>query len=330
MSQRRHPLRMLRFLLEYAGVVVASGAIRLLPYRGLAILAELGGLVMHAIPGLRRTTLANLAIAFPELPETERRRLARRNATAMIMTVLEVCWFVDRPRAVDELVDTGECGIMAERCRANAQSLIWATPHLGNWELAGLKFRRVSGRPFAVVVRPLNNPWLDRMLRRARESEGSRVIPDQGAVRGVMKAIRAGFNLATLIDQNTRVRDGGIFLDFFGLPAPTSRAPALFARKLNALVMVGACVRRGRKYAVVVRELPRPAAAYPDDASMVQDILRVTEALIREYPEQYVWFYERWRYIPAAATPELAARFPAYAIPAPPRFYDGQAAKGQG
>jgi KDO2-lipid IV(A) lauroyltransferase len=142
-----------------------------------------------------------------------------------------------------------------------------------------------------------------------------------------MKALREGYQLATLIDQNTRVRDGGIFVDFFGLPVPTSRAPAMFARKLNAWVAVGGCVRQGREYKLFLRELPRPAAEYPDDESLIQDLMHLTEDIVREHPEQYLWIYERWRYIPADASPELAARYPFYATKAPPRFYDGNAEK---
>jgi len=325
---RRRPFRHARFFLEMLLVRAVIAGIRLLPHRALFPLAAVVGGFLYAVPQLRRVILANLAVAFPEMSVAERHRLARRNTTAMALIPLEFAWFMGRPEAIDRLIEySEECRVLAERCRTERRALIWATPHLGNWELAGLRFRRGSGMPFAVVVRPLNNPWLDRMLRRARESEGSRIIPDKGAVRGVMKAIREGCNLATLVDQNTRVRDGGIFLEFFGLPAPTSRAPALFARKLNALVAVGGCLRRGRQYVLFGRELPRAAGDYPDDASLVQDILRVTEALIRENPEQYVWMYERWRYRPAEVTPEQTARFPYYAIPAPPRFYDSTAPK---
>jgi KDO2-lipid IV(A) lauroyltransferase len=331
MSFRRRPIRALRHLVEYGLALLVRAIIRLLPHRALFWVAAVGGAVLHALPRTRRVILANLAVAFPEMSEPERRRLARRNATSQMMTFLEFIWFVGRHQALAEKVDfPAACTDAVARCQAAGLPLVWATPHLGNWEVAGLKFRRETGNPFAVVVRPFDNPWLDRMVRAGRESEGTRVIPDKGAVRGVMKAMREGFFLATLIDQNTRIRDGGIFVDFFGLPVPTSRAPALFARKLNAFVAVGGCVRDGRKYRIFVRELPRPTSDYPDDESLIRDLMRLTEQIVREHPEQYLWMYERWRYIPADAPADLAARYPFYATPAPPRFYDGNAPKGDG
>ena len=328
MSSRRRPLRTLRHLLEYGVVLVGYHAVRLLPHRALFWVAAMGGAGLYAMPRLRRVILANLAVAFPDMTLAGRRRLARRNTTSQILTFLEFVWFADRPQALAEKVDFPDwCRDITGHCRDIGRPLIWATPHLGNWEVAGLKFRAQTGIPFAVVVRPFVNPWLDRMVRRSREAQGGRIIPDRGAVRGVMKALREGYQLATLIDQNTRVRDGGIFVDFFGLPVPTSRAPAMFARKLNAWVAVGGCIRQGREYKLFLRELPRPAAEYPDDESLIQDLMRLTEDIVREHPEQYLWIYERWRYIPADASPELAARYPFYATKAPPRFYDGNAEK---
>ena len=76
---------------------------------------------------------------------------------------------------------------------------------------------------------------------------------------------------------------------------------------------MGACVREQDRLCIRVVRLPRPAADYPDDASLTQALTAAQEQLIRRYPEQYVWSYRRWRYIPESADNQLRARFPAYA-----------------
>lgn len=331
MSFRRRPIRALRHLVEYGLALTVQAIIRRLPYGALAPLASVAGAVLHALPWPRRIIRANLAVAFPDMAPDDRRHLARRNATAQMMTFLEFIWFVGHPEELATRVDFPEaCREAVARCLAEKRPFIWMPPHLGNWEVSGLKFRRETGVPFVVVARPFDNPWIDRMVRRSRESEGTRIILDKGAARNILKAIREGFFLASLIDQNTRVRDGGIFVDFFGLPVPSSRATALFARKLDAFVAVGGCYREGDRYRFFMRPLPRPSRDYPDDQSLTQDLMRLTEQLIREHPEQYLWMYERWRYIPVDAPADVAARYPAYATTAPPRFYNGNAPKGDG
>jgi len=41
--------------------------------------------------------------------------------------------------------------------------------------------------------------------------------------------------------------------------------------------------------------------------------------LIRAYPEQYIWCYKRWRYLPPQADEALQTKYPFYARP-----YDGR------
>ena len=39
----------------------------------------------------------------------------------------------------------------------------------------------------------------------------------------------------------------------------------------------------------------------------------MSEEFIRKYPDQYLWFYRRFQYIPQGATDELKAKYPFYA-----------------
>jgi len=80
----------------------------------------------------------------------------------------------------------------------------------GHWELAGLKFRHESSIPFAVVVRKIRNPFLRRLIDSKRSFQGTNVILAKGSVREMLKALKKGYFIATLIDQNTKVREGGI------------------------------------------------------------------------------------------------------------------------
>jgi lauroyl/myristoyl acyltransferase len=81
---------------------------------------------------------------------------------------------------------------------------------------------------------------------------------------------------------------------------------------LDAL-RLGARVDHDDLQALRRETLPKPVADYTDDLELTRDLLALHERLIRRFPEQYLWMYERWRYIPAATPPDERARYPFYA-----------------
>lgn len=278
---------------------------------------------MILIPSVRRLITANLKIAFPEKTECEIRRIAHENACNTVLTILEFIWFSGRSNILDELMDEKDLCMSARKAvESSGKGIIYVAPHLGNWELAGFQVKHTARVPFAVVVSPQMNPYLDRIIVESREAEGNLVIRDRGAVREMIKALKNGYSLATLVDQNTRVRDGGAFVNFFGLPVCTSKAPAFFARKMNTIVAVGGCVRNGKRYKMFYEELPKQANEYLSDEELLQDIMRINEKFIISYPEQYLWLYRRWLYIPAEADQETSNKFPYYSRRANKKFYN--------
>ncbi len=321
-------LRYVRYFFEYLAILTFYFFIRLFPHSMLFPIADFIGGLFFLFPSVRRLLCANINVAFPEKDNCEVRKIASKSASNLILALLEFFWFIDRPEMLDKYVDfpKNERDI-TEKNKKTGHGLIWATPHIGNWELAGLKFKHDANIPFAVVVRPLNNFFLNRIIHSGRVSEGSRVIPDKGAVKGMIKALKDGCFIATLVDQNTRAREGGVFVNFFGLPVPTSRAPALFGRKLNTPIAVGGCIRKGRRYEMFAEELPKLPAEYGSDEELIQDIMKITERIIRQYPDQYLWFYKRWLYIPEDATDEQKKRYPFYSVNVTPRFFSRRAPK---
>lgn len=320
--------RTLRYLLEYAAVIPVYHFVRVLPHSLLFKLSKILGACFFLLPPINRLIIANLKIAFPEKSFREINRIGRNSASNLILAMLEFFWFKNRPDMLEKYIDFNEnTRRIADECRYNGRGLIWVTPHLGNWELGGLRFRHGTGIPFAVVVRPLNNPFLNSIIFSARESEGNRIISAKGSVKEMIKALKEGFFFATLIDQNTRARDGGIFVDFFGLPVSVSRAPAMFARKLDVGVAVGGCSRKGERYDLFGIDLSKKTRDFSSDEELIRDIMRINENLIRKYPEQYLWLYKRWQYIPEGLEEAKIKRYPYYAEKVTPRFFSNKAPK---
>jgi len=266
---------------------------------------RLGDLAGLALPRRHGVALANLALAFPDLPLDARRRLARRAWQHLGMTMVEVVRLLGRPleATLGELTVDGLehlRPVMAAHGRA-----LMLTAHLGNWEyLAAVP--RLTGYPGAIVVRPLDSPALDGLAEETRRKTGIALIDKRGALRPVLRALRRGGLVGILLDQNATRRDG-VFVPFFGRAASTSRSLALLALRTETPV-VPIFIRReavGRHRVIIEPPLPRPAA-HDLEAAVVELTARCTEtieAAIRRAPQQWLWSHDRWRTRPPAAAP---------------------------
>jgi len=185
----------------------------------------LGDLARLALARRRRMALANIAVAFPALPPSERGRIARAAWQHVGMMMVELARLLGRPieATVAELVVEGLEGLRAVM-REHGRALV-LTAHLGNWEYLSA-FNRIIGDPVAIVVRPLDSPSLDALAVELRRKTGVELIDKRGALRPVLSALRRGRLVAVLLDQNAARREG-VFVPFFGRLASTSKSLAL-------------------------------------------------------------------------------------------------------
>ena len=264
---------------------------------------RLGEATALALPRRRRVALANLALAFPELPAVEHHRLARRSWQHLGMTVVELARLLGRPleATLDEIALDGLehlRGVMDRHGRA-----LILTAHLGNWEYLSAA-SRLAGYPLTVVVRPLDSPALDAVAGAMRRKTGVDLIDKRGALRPVLEALRRGGLVGILLDQNAARREG-VFVPFFGRAASTSRSLALLAVRTGAPV-VPIFIRReaaGRHRVRIEPSLAPPTVNDPEQA-VVELTTRCTQAIeaaVRQNPEQWLWSHDRWRTRPPAA-----------------------------
>jgi KDO2-lipid IV(A) lauroyltransferase len=262
---------------------------------------RLGDLAFLALPRRRRIALANLARAYPELPLRERRRLARRASQHFGMTLVELPRLLAAPLD-GTLARIGLEGVehLHAVMKASGRALL-LTAHLGNWEIL-CAAHRLTEYGLSVVVRPLDAPWLDAITARLRRRTGVEIIDKRGALRPVLQALRRGHMVGILMDQNTSRREG-VFVDFFGHPASTSRSIAVLALRTGApIVPVFARRHADGGHRVIVRPaLPMPVQNDPE-AAVVELTARCTaeiERAIREAPDQWLWSHDRWRTRPS-------------------------------
>ena len=132
-------LKKLRYMLEYSGVMTARRLVQILPHRMLSALADISALIIYVAPPFRKMLSANLKVAFPEKNPSEINCLAKKSFSNLVLAMLEFFWFVDRPDRLEKYtVYKDEALTFTKKNLEGKAGFIFVTPHLGNWELAGL------------------------------------------------------------------------------------------------------------------------------------------------------------------------------------------------
>jgi len=183
-----------------------------------------------------------------------------------------------------------------EAARAKGKGLIFFTGHCGNWELLGLAFSSLFDEGMSVVARRQNNPYLNRMVERMRMRYNSTVLYKQGALKGILSALKKGKLIGILADQAVFQEDGAL-IDVMGRKAWASKAPVIIAQKSGAPLIPTFIHREGDRQIITFH----PEHHFSGDMSE-EGIQRETQALSRyvedfvvAHPTQWYWVHRRWK-----------------------------------
>lgn len=244
------------------------------------------------LPKLRRTAERNLTLALPALSAIERGRTIDavfRSIARMIVT------FARFPRIGAQNVEEWircEGAEHFEAAMRQGRGVLFATAHLGNWELSAFAHGLLTG-PMNVLVRPLDNPLIDSLVERRRGLSGNRVIAKQDFARSILKALHANQAVGILIDQNVSL-DSGVFVDFFGVPACAGAGFAKIAARSGAAVIPGFALWSEQEQRYVLR-FYAPVPITGDAARDTQTLHSRLEEVVRAYPDQWLWLHRRWK-----------------------------------
>ena len=250
---------------------------------------------------LRRVGMRNLELAFPEKRRRERKKILRGVFTSLGRQVAEVCLFPTYTRENVSKTVVYEGFENFERALARGRGVIFLTAHLGAWELSAFA-HSLYGYPLNIVMRPLDNPYLDRLTREYRTMHGNKAV-DKDFARGLIAAMRKGETVGVLMDTNM-IASQGVFVDFFGIAACTASGVARVALKTDAAVVPGFTIwdpglQKYRLRFDPAVELVRTGNTEADVAANTAKFTKVIEEYVRKYPDQWLWVHRRWKTRPA-------------------------------
>src|SRR5215471_7172342 len=287
----------LRINFEYWWARAVLGLFRRLTLqRGMALGRAVGRLGFW-FPQLRRTGERNLELAFPDLPDYERRRLLRGSFENLGRLLAIFSHFADDRQAVKEMFAVEGLEHFAGAI-AQGHGVILFTGHVGAWELSSFGLS-LFGHPLSFLVRRIDNPKIEAMIDRIRSGPGNRTIDKRSAAREMLAILREGGTLGILVDLNTLGREA-IFVDFFGIPAATTFIVAKLALRTGASVLpVFAPWDDDHKRFRLIIGAPLPVEHTGDEdedvRQLTQRYTRVVEAYVRRYPDQWLWIHRRWK-----------------------------------
>jgi len=179
-----------------------------------------------------------------------------------------------------------------QQAKKQGRGILFATAHLGNWELSAFAHGMLT-EPMNIVVRPLDNPRIDALVEKRRQLSGNRIISKREAARAILRVLQKNEAVGVLIDQNTSEAEG-VFVDFFGTAACANSGFVKLAARSGAAVIPGFALWDGRERRYVLRFYP-PVPLSGDVLKDTQRLHAVLEAVIRQYPDQWLWIHRRWK-----------------------------------
>jgi KDO2-lipid IV(A) lauroyltransferase len=276
-------------------------ALRLLAALPLPVSQAVGwcvGSLAALVPNRERVNAeVNVALCFPDMPAQERRRFVRRALIENACTLLESprAWLRDPEQLLGQ-VDPQDGADRIRALLARGKGLIFAAPHLGNWEM-GVHFLTRTVRT-TVLYRPPRQQVLESVMVEGRGRDLAQVVPtDASGIRALYQALGRGEAIAVLPDQQPKEEgSAAVFAPFFGQEALTMTLLSRLARKTGAAVLYVFVERLPRGRGFRMHWLPAPDdIADPDPRVAATALNRGVERCVEICPTQYQWTYRRFR-----------------------------------
>ena len=284
---------------EYSVFLIFVFITRIVSNKHYRIIAKFIGLFFYYfIPIRKKVVRCNLKKAFPELNEKEIDGIAKKNYIHFVTFFLEFLGLSGmRQEEIVNSVKTFDVSFLKEK-RKEGKAFFILTAHFGNWELGGILAGILLNDPLHVLAKEQRNPYVSNWMNKTREKFGNKVINLGVSVRGIYKAVKDNCMIAVVGDQRGSREGPRAF--YFNQPTAVYTGTAAIALKTNTPIYIIFCFKDHQgAYRGIVEELSTKdlkGSAQEKELAITQEYLRILEKYVREYPEQWFWMHNIWKY----------------------------------
>lgn len=245
----------------------------------------------------RRIATVNLDIVYGDSKtREEKQRILRASYNHAALIMLDYFWFSRKTeQRIKQYCHIGDA-VMEQWVSGDFPGII-VTAHVGNWELGG-QYIASRGRTMWSVYNPIGSEQTLKALLKFRGASGMKVLAREGAVIGILRALRSNSLIGMVLDQHTDLEDGGMYLDFFGAPATFSKAAGTVARRMNVPICVFIMKYDADADGYTLtscKVISSDEASRMSPEEITAQVVSVIAQIILDNPEQWLWVYRRWK-----------------------------------
>jgi KDO2-lipid IV(A) lauroyltransferase len=271
--------------------------VSLLPWRVLYFFSDGVAFILKYVIRYRVDVVhQNLAIAFPNKTEKERKKIANDFYQQFTDSFIETIKLISISDKTFQKRFTSNIEVVNELYKSG-QSVQIMAGHFFNWEFANWGFAKYSKYPFLAVYMPLSNKAFNKIIYNLRARYGSILIPATNFRTQFHKYANEGpYAMALAADQNPGNPLQAYWVHFFGRLTPFVKGPEKGAKLNNTAQVFVHFYRKKRGYYHSEYEVMTTSPNYFKDGQLTELYVKVLEEKVRQYPANYLWSHRRWKY----------------------------------
>ena len=179
----------------------------------------------------------------------------------------------------------------------DSAGLLVLLPHMGNWELFNVFYRRYG--QMTALYQPPRQDYMQKVMQKVRVRHGNHMVPTtRSGLKQLYKTLREGGTAVILPDQ---VPAKGQFVPFFEQPALTDVLASRLLKKTGAKVLGIAMVRSDEGLFDAHVLAPDSSIYEADEVTSIRAVNDLVQTCAEIAPKQYQWEYKRFRERPAGS-----------------------------
>jgi len=243
----------------------------------------------------RNATIEAIKTAFPEKNEKIVKKLAKAAFVNQAKNLFELMRYRSLKKAdvARKIKFVGLENLNSALSRGRGAILLVA--HIGNWELLGAVWGLLGHRVYSFFL-DARIDAIGNLINDLRESTGIKLIP-RSELKKSVQCLKQNSMLGVIADQDGG--ENGVYTKFFDQIVSAPRGPAALARNTGATILPNFLIRNNDEtYTMIIKKpivFKKGASKEEDIKRYTDEFLGIYERIISQYPDQWLWMYDRWK-----------------------------------